>query len=83
MKAPSALSAFVAVLLASVATAAEAVADETQMIYLSPDLATGILIGLFLLGLVIFAVTMLDGIETSDRIGQTKPTLVVQTNVLE
>ena len=50
-------------------------AAATNQIALSPDVATGLVAGLFLLGLLIFGINMLAGIEASDKIGQPKPEL--------
>ncbi len=50
-------------------------AASKNPIALSPDVATGIFIGTILVGILIFALTMLDGIQASDKIGQNKPEL--------
>ena len=77
----TALATFVAALFAVCASAAaedrssERAAAAAQKIALSPDLATGIAAGLFLLSLLIFGIKMLDSIETSDKIGKNKPEL--------
>jgi hypothetical protein len=75
----SAVLALVAAFLAASASAqdrsAERAAAAAKQIALSPDLATAIFAGLFLLSLLIFGIKMLDGIETSDKIGKNKPEL--------
>ncbi len=76
------LAAFVAV-FAAIASAQEEQQTASQQraaaaaknIALSPDVATGVFIGMFLLSLLIFGVKMLDGIQTSDKIGTNKPEL--------
>jgi uncharacterized protein (DUF2062 family) len=44
----------------------------TTTISLSSDVATGLLIGSLIIGILVFAVTMLMNIQTSDTIGQPK-----------
>lgn len=49
-----------------------AAAASPQEIYLSSDVATGLAIGAFLVGMLVFAVVMLMDIQASDTIGQKK-----------
>lgn len=60
-----------ALLLLCVATVVSADTD-IQTIAVGPDLLFGLSIGAFLIGMVIFAVMMLDDIQASDRLGQPK-----------
>ena len=50
-------------------------AAYANSIAVSPDVATGVFIGIFLLSILIFALKMLDGVKASDKIGQNKPEL--------
>lgn len=50
-------------------------AAYASTIAVSPDVATGIFIGFFLISMLIFALKMLDGVQASDKIGQNKPEL--------
>lgn len=56
-------------------TSEQRAAEAAKNITLSSDLATAIFAGLFLLSLLIFGIKMLDGIQTSDKIGTNKPEL--------
>ncbi len=49
------------------ASSAAAAAAANNLIALSPNYAAGLLIGVFLLSKVVFAVSMLLGVETSDK----------------
>lgn len=64
----SVLCTLAAVLLAGAVHAQETV----ETIALGPDLLFGFAIGSFLIGMMLFAVTMLTGIQANDRLGQPK-----------
>jgi len=42
-------------------------------IAVSPDVMTGMVFGVFLIGVLLFALSMLMNIQSSDRIGQAPP----------
>ena len=44
-------------------------------IKLSPDVATGIVLGLFLVSVLVFALSMMDNISANDQLGYNKPEL--------
>ena len=66
------LALFVIVLGDSRKAMAEATATVDTPIALSGDVATGIFLGFGLIGMLVFAVTMLMQIEASDKLGQPK-----------
>jgi hypothetical protein len=70
-----AVFAFVACVVSAAPTPTATTKSKQPQIALSPDVFTGIFAGLFLLGMLIFAIKMLDGIQTSDKIGKNKPEL--------
>ena len=62
----------VAAFLATFTHAAEStdVVGNFQTIHLSSDVATGIVLGFFFLGMLSFAITMMMNIQVSDQLGQ-------------
>ena len=64
------LAAIVLALLPALVSASGSTLVTAEIIALSPDVAVGIVLGLFFIGMLVFALYMVMDIQTSDKIGQ-------------
>lgn len=75
-------AALCALLIACIPTASAGAlktAATVEIIALSPDVAVGLVLGLFFLGMLVFALTMVMDIGTNDKLGQPREGAPVKT----